>query len=357
MKRFAVLLPLAGLLAAACLAGAAAHVTTFPGRNGKIVLVRQAGKMSSGLLVVGADGTGARTIRRAATRTIASEPTWSPDGRFVAFSVVVVPSASRPPSSSALWRMDANGRGRKLLARTPRYRVDSGIRWSPDGRRLAFLRLNLDCTAGNRNCLATDLWVMNSDGTRKRKLAAGVFAVVPAWSPDGEEIAVGRAGSRGIDLYAYRTTGGGSRRLTRDPGYEFSPVWSSDGSRLAFMTLEGIAVVRADGTGQRPVTASSDLSPAWSPTGDRIAFIRTDVYRGRRNAAVYVTDPDGLSAKPIVLRLGRPLSDPVWSPDGSKLLFTLLQQGTAIVYLVNADGSGSRRLARGYEPDWQPLRG
>ena len=131
--------------------------------------------------------------------------------------------------------------------------------------------------------------------------------------------------------------------------------------QLAFVSgrdgNDEIYVVSANGSGLSRLTAdtASDRSPVWSPDGSRIAFAR-----GSDAADIYVMDADGSE---VELRAsGRSAGEPAWSPDGSTLAFQVVHDGSAHVATVGSSGSGADaviaflRDAPGYDgqPSWSP---
>ncbi len=141
--------------------------------------------------------------------------------------------------------------------------------WSPDGRRIAFVR------ADNKHHVG--VYVMNADGTEQRRLVR--YGTDPRWSPDGRTIAfVRRATFDGFnyDIYVVDGDGGPARNLTPTPAYENDPAWSPDGRRIAFVRGHDIWLMNADGSGKRTLTsgAARDRVPSWSPDGRTIAFDR-----------------------------------------------------------------------------------
>jgi Tol biopolymer transport system component len=116
-----------------------------------------------------------------------------------------------------------------------------------------------------------------------------------------------------------------------------------------------IYVVNSNGHAERPLTLAADnaLDPVWSPDGKRIAFI------GGRNATLFVMNADGTDKRLVTRGAGSPFvgaSRASWSPDSTRLVFTVdLEVGHAL-YMVNVDGSGLHELrgARGTDPAWSP---
>ena len=142
-------------------------------------------------------------------------------------------------------------------------------------------------------------------------------------------------------LLATPAFGVGSRLLALKEGAPArpevqSPVWSPDGRRIAFVSRRdgrALHVMNADGSGLRIVARVERLAiPAWSPDGRRILF------QGWGDGAVYVVNADG-SGQRTLARRG---SAPAWSPDGRRIAFVI----TGKLYVMNADGSGHRTLTR-----------
>jgi hypothetical protein len=135
-----------------------------------------------------------------------------------------------------------------------------------------------------------------------------------------------------------------------------NPVWSPDGSRLAYNTLRfggvEVAVMNADGSGLVRATPMPDGAFAevagWSPDGTRILFIsNVDLPDAGQ---LYVANADGSGTRqPVPNTEGTVSAD--WSPDGERIV---LFSGKAPdgIFIVNADGSGPERLADGEDPRW-----
>lgn len=213
---------------------------------------------------------------------IEDEPTWSPDGKFLAyvtddrgnFDIIVQPVDGGTPLR---------------VANTDAEEIQPA--WSPDGSKLAFVsardhggRFSSLLQYGNLSAYIAgaggDIFIMPAFGGNAVKLVSLGFD--PAWSPDGKHIVFRSARAGQWDLWTIQSSGGDPKQLTNDEDFEFHPSWSPDGTTIAYAATRtgahpAIFVIPATGGEHRQLTSDSAtvLRPGWSPDGKSILFSST----------------------------------------------------------------------------------
>lgn len=242
-------------------------------------------------------------------------PGWSPDGRYISFT------ANRNGSKNQVWVLDRRGGEAQQLTD-----VEQGIgsyAWSPDGSkllltvrdaeepdsltgaraettkpyvidRLQFKRDYAGYLTGDRH---THLYVWDVETKELTQITEGPFdESSPAWSPDGNQIAFvsnrtdDPDSNSNTDIWVVDAAAGATpRQLTTNAGSDSSPVWSPDGTQIAFVRnlepeiiwydVNEIAVVSASGGEPRSLTGRLDRnarSIRFSESGDAVHFILED---------------------------------------------------------------------------------
>ncbi len=229
------------------------------------------------------------------------------------------------------------------------------------------------------------VFAINPDGTNRRELFSSSgygYDGDAAWSPDGLLVA--------FNSYSYEQAGDviligdprdqSVRRVTALAAFQLDtvPSWAPDGSRLVFVATplgasessRSIYVMNRDGSDQRILQDQTREgfvldTPVWSPDGTQILFVETQddpPYGGGQPTRVMIMDADGSNARRL-FEIESYISRIAWSPDGSRLAFLADfasfqgMDGVPGLYISNLDGSDLRSLPAGdpsSPPVWSP---
>ncbi|MFN8877929.1 MAG: S9 family peptidase [Gemmatimonadota bacterium] len=276
-----------------------------------------------------------------------SEPRLSPDGARVVYARRVVDQLNDRWESS-LWIMNADGTRNRFLVK------GSGAEWSPDGTRIAYI------AAGEPSGAQVFVRWMDDEGaitqvTRVTDAPGGL-----RWSPDGRTLAFTMRVARGpakdnpFARVALPAAPKGAK-WTEPPKVVTDLDWRQDRAGATDDGVRHVFVVPADGGTARQVTNGDwdHGTPAWSPDGRTLAFSALRIPNAQlawRESEVYAADVATGTIRQLTRRKG-PDANPVWSPDGRMIAYTGFDSTDATwqdaaIYLMNADGSSPRALTK-----------
>lgn len=218
-----------------------------------------------------------------------AEPVWSPDGKWIAFSM-----------QGDIWKVPSEGGEAIALTQGPAYHFEPD--WSPDGRSIA---LTMD-VEGN-----LEIGVVPAD--------AGLVG-----SPAGNNV----------------------RRLTNDTGVDLEPVWARDGQSILFVSSRNrsfdiLRVAMTDGVVTPVVTGPGDqIQPAVSPDGTTLAFVAR--VSGRLGTGGIWTQPiTGGNPTLVHYEESEYRMRPRWTPDGNALVYGSDESGSNDIAMVSATGGNA----------------
>jgi TolB protein len=229
---------------------------------------------------------------------------------------------------------------------------------------------------------AEDVYVINADGTGLRQVTSDPASEFdPSWAPDGGFIAYRHqtTDDSSTDIYVIAIGGTGARNVSGDDGTpDWGPAWSPDGTWVAWNVASSsgqgfdLGLVHPDGTGRTIVTPGVWVEyPAWSPDGTRIAFMSQVPSEGAQYD-IFVMNADGSGVRRLTTA---PADDgwPTWSPDGAAIAFSSTRDDCGessasdclstgdigpyhTVYVMAVDGSDQHRLSTEFAQlaDWSP---
>ncbi len=282
-------------------------------------------RAASDIYMVSWDGT--RTVQLTHSPEGESAPRWSPDNKFLSFTAARGDSKNGPQ----VWVLDRQGGEARQLTR---HKTGvSGYAWSPDGGRLAFVAQDPDSAA------------MGADSAAKRPKPVVVDRY--AFKRDGE----GYLGNRRNHIYIYDLAKDTVVQVTSGPYDDGAPVWSPDGTLLAFFAERGANPDRENNSDLFVVDARAGATPrkltSWegpdtgppvfSPDGRFIAYSQGS------EAKMYAYSKDHLAIVPVqggparlvTPSLDRSTGDWYWTEDG-KNIHALLEDDRA-VHVVRID--------------------
>ncbi len=221
--------------------------------------------------------------------------------------------------------------------------------WSPDGRAIAY-------TSWRSGFL--DIYISRIfEGTMltPTKGTAAAQNYLPMYSPDGSKLAFTSNRDGNPEIYVMNVDGSGLRRLTNHPAIDVTPTWSPTGTQIAFTSERSgspsIWVVGADGLGLRRLTYDFSDRATWSPPPhNEIAFAA----RTGPGYDIKVLEIATGEIRQVTFGEGSNES-PAWAANGRHLAFTSTRSGRTQIFSVDRDGRNVRQLTRdgnNQQPHW-----
>lgn len=223
--------------------------------------------------------------------------------------------------------------------------------WSADGRAIAY-------TSYRRGY--PDVYISYIYQGKMDQPTGGTETIhnfLPAFSPDGSRLAFMTNRDGNMEIYVVNRDGSGLRRVTRHPGNDSTPTWSPAGNQIAFTSDRSgspqIYIVDADGLGQpRRITSESWADRAtWSP-----APYNEIAYAGRTGPGfdIKIFSLEQGQVRTITDGVGSNES-PAWSPNGRHVAFASTRAGRTQIFTIARDGQDLRQVTKAgnnVQPSW-----
>jgi Tol biopolymer transport system component len=254
-----------------------------------------------------------------------------------------------------LFTMKPNGDDQVRVVKTDAL-LEYGGHWSPNGARMTF--------AGSKGKGNLDIYTAKADGTQRKQLTTAATNYSPNWSKNGQQIVWTRLGGtfagrrlspatlRGIDANLMVMNADGTDKHSIFTGFAMAPAWNPTAGRVAFSTYDGdsldVSWIKPNGLGLQQLTdfgiGTFTLFGDWAPDGDSFAMLFDGgMARGGIDGYdLYLGTPEG--TKPIFLAADADLEfSPVFTADGSRVIFVRNDGSDFELFSVKADGSGGEK--------------
>lgn len=282
-----------------------ATVTTKPS---KIAFVRNYSDYYGwDIFTANQDGTDIKRITKSASKD--AHPVWSPGGQQIAFE-----SIREWHGLPSIYIMDSDGNNVKCL--TPERKYCGLPSWSPNGKIISYciFKSMSGGRSGSNIFIPDTVSLMDSNGNNKRELNNGWY---PNWLPDNQRIAF-FANQPGI-IYVSDIDGSNTREYLT-------------GLKTSYLS-NSYPTLSVSPNGKSLVLSSQDFTGKWD---------------------IYFLSLDSTKINKLTGNISGSCYSPTWSPDGSKIAFTLEKESSIDIYVINSDGSNPVLLIKdGMFPSWQ----
>jgi dipeptidyl aminopeptidase/acylaminoacyl peptidase len=269
-----------------------------------------------------------KAIRFGGEKEPSGNPTWSPDGQWIAYR-------GRVGDKAGLLIAHPDGSGARFLAEmsgtnSPLPTTGRTLAWSPDGRRIAFV----SSVPGPETADAT---------------GDPIVITRYLYKPDAAEGHTRFNDNRRLHIFVVDVASGRIEQLTDGTHYEHSIDWSPSGEEIAFISnrepnedqffnYDLLTLKVADKSIRRLTsTESAEYHPRWSPDGKTIAYQATrrgltDLETTMEDTHVWTIGADGTNRREIGRGIDNRQGAPAWTSDGRAVLFTVQERGNSHLY-------------------------